>query len=287
MPELPEVERVRRTLEPALLGRTVTRVSVRRVSVIDGPHDDHALLVGARLAGVLRRGKQLAFTTTNPQGHRHQHPIVSGGTVVGHLGMTGQFLVGDPAPLDTLDHVHVVWTLDSGAALAFRDPRRFGGLWPLPSLDALEARWAALGPDALAVTPAQLAQGLRDSQRACKAALLDQRVLAGVGNIYADEALFQARIAPKRRASRLGPPEIDRLAAAIRTVLQDSIDAGGSTLRDFVDAQGQPGGYRDRHLVYGRGGLPCLTCAAPLRRGVVAQRTTVWCPRCQGPVKRR
>lgn len=269
MPELPEVERVRRTLEAALVGRRIVTVQVNRRDVIDGPNDGPSLLVGSRIARISRKGKQLAIESEQ------------GGVLVGHLGMTGQFLVGTPAPLAALSHVHVTWTLEPTITLAFRDPRRFGGLWPLSSPAALHERWGRLGPDALGVTAEQLREALRGGRRACKAVLLDQQAIAGVGNIYADEALFQAGISPRLRADRLTIDETARLAAALRAILASSVEAGGSTLRDFVDAQGNPGAYRDRHQVYGRAGEACVRCGMALRSGVVAQRTTVWCAGCQ------
>ncbi len=284
MPELPEVERVRRTLEPHVVGRRVVGVDLRRPGFVLGPPAARtaALLEGDRVVDLRRLGKSLALVGA------------SGRAVHLHLGMTGQFIVRpDAAGLAGFDHVHVVWTVAGergkpvGArqeqeVIAFRDPRRFGEVRPFATAAELEAHWARLGPDALTIDAGALAANLRPGKRAIKAALLDQGVLAGVGNIYADEALFLAGIHPRRMAGRLKPAEVERLAAALREVLSEAVTAGGSTLRDFVDADGAAGTYRDRHRVYGRGGLACVRCEHTLKSGVVAQRTTVWCPVCQG-----
>ncbi len=291
MPELPEVECLRRSLEPHLIGRTVSRAILRRQDICEvfteSRRARHAtpadLLQGLTISHLHRRGKQLAILS-------HQGPLL-----VVHLGMTGQLLFspsppgGGPgwgrrnraSPKQT--HVHATWTLSNSAGqLLFRDPRRFGGLWTFPSLDALTTtRWSTLGPDALTVTAPQLADALKGSRRATKAALLDQAVLAGVGNIYADESLFIAGINPRRLASALKPPQIDALASAIREVLARSISTGGSTLRDYRDANGQAGSSQLTHAVYGRSAQACLRCSTRLRHAQVAQRTTVWCPNCQ------
>ena len=282
MPELPEVENVRRSLAPILLNARITGVRVlRRGFARRGgsarPAGPRALLDGARVRAVERHGKQLAILSDD------------GRAIAIHLGMTGQLLwtpgrVG-VGPGARADHVHVSWLVESPAStgeLRFRDPRRFGGVWTFPSFDALRrSRWSTLGPDALAITPGGLLDAARNSRRAIKALLLDQAVLAGVGNIYADEALFRARVAPHRRADSLLHQEYTDLAAAIRAVLTASIAAGGSTLRDYRDVSGSPGRFQHVHRVYARGGQPCVTCGGVLRRALVAQRTTVWCPSCQ------
>jgi formamidopyrimidine-DNA glycosylase len=229
------------------------------------------LLAGAQIDRLQRHGKQLALIARD------------GRCLVVQLGMTGQLLLSTRPAAARLSHVHALWSIaaDGDPCLVFRDPRRFGGLWPAASPAALASRWRALGPDALTIAPDQLAAGFAHSRRPIKSALLDQALLAGVGNIYADEALFAARIAPRRLAHRVRPTEINALAQCVRAVLSASIDAGGSTLRDFVDGAGNPGTYRDRHQVYGRAGLPCPVCGTALRSALIAQRTSVWCRRCQ------
>lgn len=286
MPELPEVEQVRRTLARHLLGRRVAAVSIYRPDFIlasPAERTPHALLEGDTITELRRLGKSLAL-------------LGSSGRVVGlHLGMTGQFLVRpnpsnpppapNPADLSSTTHIHIAWHLTSPSTppttIAFRDPRRFGEVRPLPSLAHLTALWAPLGPDALTITPDQLAPRLKPGKRAIKAALLDQHILAGVGNIYADEALFAARISPRKHAGRLSAADIARLCDHLRAILSRAISAGGSTLRDFVDADGAEGSYRQHHQVYGRANQPCPNCQTSLRSALIAQRTTVWCPRCQ------
>lgn len=275
MPELPEVETVRRTAERFLLGRRVASVRLARRDVVTGSTRGAALLAGATVAAVKRHGKNLAIVATD-------------GRVLGvHLGMTGQVLCLAPgARAERTDHVHAAWRLEgddtspqNGGRMLFRDPRRFGGLETFESEDALQERsWARLGPDAASVTGDQLRVALGGSSRAVKAGLLDQAAVAGIGNIYADESLFAAGIHPLRRCAELSAEEWDRLALEVRRVLADAIEAGGSTLRDYRDAAGASGRFQTRHLVYGRGGMPCPRCGRPLDRLTVAQRTTVACP---------
>lgn len=304
MPELPEVEHLRRSLEPHLLGRHVRSAALRRRDVCDSFEfrgssarrvrtSPAHLLEGAAITHLLRHGKQLAIVAD------------SGAVLVVQLGMSGRLTIADPSePLPK--HTHATWSLEqpstdrvrgragstnraplvapsSPRLLLFTDPRRFGGLTTYPSLELLhQHRWAALGPDALTITDTELTQRLAQTNRAIKAALLDQEILAGVGNIYADEALFEARIAPTTIARTIPAAPVSALAAAFRLVLGRAVAAGGSTLRNYVDASGQPGTAQAGHQVYGRAAQPCLRCGSPLRSGVIAQRTTVWCSQCQG-----
>ncbi len=205
-----------------------------------------------------------------------------GRVLVVQLGMSGQMLLsaGHAVPKE-LTHVHAVWTLPSGI-LMFRDPRRFGGLTASPSVAALEnTHWKNLGADALDITDEQLRQAAAPSSRAIKAALLDQSIVAGVGNIYADELLFLAGVTPLRAADSLERHDWVRIGAAMRSVLQAAVDARGSSIRDYVDAAGLGGTATLLHRVYGRGGEPCLTCKRELIKATIAQRTTVWCSFCQ------
>ncbi len=304
MPELPEVERLRQSLLPHLLAARVINVLVHRADVCEcfeslGNADEkigqmqlqsvapspECLLAGCRIKALYRHGKHLAIETQE------------GPSLCVHLGMSGQVLVQEPTEIDREQalrtHTHVVWMLDQAnithgvgdqihKIMLFRDPRRFGGLWSYPSLELLRAsRWSHLGPDALLVQGEELSRAIAGSKRAIKAALLDQSVLAGVGNIYADESLFRAGISPRRLALRLRPDACKRLAAMIRDVLRESIAAGGSSMRDYLDANGKAGTSQVTHRVYGRGGAPCLSCGTLLRSALIAQRTTVWCPKCQ------
>ncbi len=273
MPELPEVETVRRGLTRSIVGRRVVGARLLRCDVLHtgAPSGHAALLGGSTIVEVLRRGKHLAI-------------VADDGRALGvHLGMTGQLLVAPVGkPPTARDHVHARWVFDDDSTLLFRDPRRFGGLWSYATLDALRVeRWAGLGPDALRVSARQIALVLAGARRAVKAALLDQGVLAGVGNIYADEALFRAGIHPCRVAASLSTTEAGCLAESIRRVLREAVRAGGSTVRDYAGSDGSPGRQQERHLVYGRGGQPCVRCGTPLVTLVVAQRTTVACERCQ------
>jgi formamidopyrimidine-DNA glycosylase len=294
MPELPEVETVRESLARRVVGCTVSGVIVRRRDVIATPDDPPGgfgrqrsrtgtprrvekadLLVDDTIDAVERHGKQLALVGG------------SGRCVLIHLGMTGEVMAPGPgARLRAADHLHVLWTLrDAGGTSAgrmvFRDPRRFGGIWTLPSCNALHARWAQLGPDGLAITGSDLRDRAGRSERAIKAALLDQRVVAGVGNIYADEGLFRAGIDPRTPARDLEASRWEPLAAALRTLLAEAVSLRGSTLRDYRDAEGLSGDATRLHRVYGRGGQPCTACGTVLQTEPVAQRTTVWCPVCQ------
>lgn len=287
MPELPEVESLRRSLMPHLIGAKVTDAQLLRADVcesIDGHGRGHRtsapdLLRGTRIVELTRRGKQLSIIADD------------GRVLCAHLGMSGQLLVRHRNAALTNNHIHAYWLMKhadgSTTRLCFRDPRRFGGLWTFPSVAALLThRWNALGPDALDITASHLHAAAAPSRRAIKALLLDQSVLAGVGNIYADEALFEAGVSPRQSSRSVSLPALERLAAALRAILAEAISRGGSTLRDYRDADGNSGTATLTHRVYGRGGLPCVRCGRQLTVGVVAQRTTVWCRQCQrGPNK--
>jgi len=249
--------------------------------------DPEDLLQGCIVTEVLRRGKQMAVIGRGDEGRDH--------VLIVQLGMSGQLFI-EPGPAlgcSSQTHVHAVWEVhaapsasarsraDAVMTLYFRDPRRFGGLRVLRSREELAAHWQLLGPDALDLRAEDLLRVCRGSARAIKAVLMDQAAVAGVGNIYADEGLFRAQIRPSRRGARVKATEAVALAEAIRQVLRESIDDGGSTLRDYRDANGRQGGYQGRHAVYGRSGLLCVRCGRTLRAALLAQRTTVWCPGCQ------
>ncbi len=282
MPELPEIEHLRRTLELLIVGRRVARVSVHRRDVVrvegGGAASMRAvrasLLRGCRVAELRRRGKHLAI-------------IADGGgpVLLVHLGMSGQLLFlphGRAAP--RCDHVHVTWHFggQGGGRLIFRDPRRFGRLTPFNTAASLEEFWdQRLGPDALSLATHDLAEALAATRRCVKCVLLDQGIAAGIGNIYADESLHRARIHPMTPASALARSEVQHLAAAIRATLAAATLAGGTTLRDYRDAAGRNGGNRENLLVYGRTGKPCRSCGATLVHSRIAQRTSTYCPFCQ------
>ena len=286
MPELPEIEHLRRTLAKRIVGATVDSVDVRRADVVRTPRgrggrqavDALSALRRARVTSTARHGKQLAVVTSR-------------GVVVVHLGMSGRLLsIDEDAPtcaaLAAERHVHVTMTMVDDDArrslLIHSDPRRFGGLWVHASLEEARAqRWSKLGPDALTIGHDRFIDVLGRRRRALKALLLDQSILAGVGNIYADEALHRAGLHPGSRAATIPRQRLEALHTALRHVLRDAVDAGGSTIRDYQDATGRFGTYALLHRVYGRGGSPCLACGTTLRASIVGGRTTVHCPRCQ------
>lgn len=288
MPELPEVEHLRRSLDPVVVGAVVRSVHVARRDIVTTPKGtrrstalETSLLVGTRIVATIRKGKQMALLAE------------SGRVLVIQLGMTGSVTLEDGPPLSGMDgkHRHLVWELERTAPhgtlrtgilrMAFRDPRRFGGVTAYATQADLHEAWNRLGPDGLSVTADDLADRLKGSQRPIKAALLDQAVIAGVGNIYADESLYAASINPLCKSSQVDPSSAARLACEIRRILNQAADAGGSTLRDYRDAFGQPGDAVQLHAVYGRAGEPCLRCKEPLRGIRLQGRATVFCPRCQ------
>ena len=283
MPELPEVETVRRGLS-STIGELVVGCDVRRRDVVRdrtgaatnprrGGIDPGSLLIGCTISSLERHGKQLAIVGTDRAGHER--------VVVVQLGMSGQLTISSEPKLQNAKHAHIIWQLDQQRRIIFRDARRFGGVTLLSSREDLQHFWSSLGPDGLSVSSRQLRAGLGASKRMIKAALLDQRVLAGVGNIYADEALHRSGIDPRSLCVNLRAAETTRLAKAIREVLRRAVDAKGSTLRDYRGADDQPGYAQLLHRVYGRGGLACPSCGSVIEQSQIAQRTTCWCPRCQ------
>lgn len=232
------------------------------------------LLAGSRIERLARHGKQLAILADNGRG------------VCVHLGMSGQLrYVPAGKSAERGDHIHCRWYVDGPLGrgqLIFRDPRRFGGIWVFPDAGLIERRWGKLGPDALRITAAQLRRAFAGRKRALKAALLDQQLIAGVGNIYADESLFLAGLHPEASCSALNKEEIAKLARAIRATLRSAVAAGGSTLRDYADGSGQAGWFTVQHRVYGRAGQGCVRCGKRLVGVRVAQRATAFCPGCQG-----
>lgn len=291
MPELPEVETVRHSLVPYLPGRRVEKVTVRDSTVLRGQNPDffRRQLEGRCIHRLKRHGKLMYFP-------------LDGGSLVVHLGMTGQLTIRLPDRADTPfqrhhktglertlqhppdKHTHISLLLEDGAELHYRDVRKFGRVFHIEETEAEQvvARFQ-LGVDPLNddFSESYLASGLKHRKTCIKAALLDQRFLAGLGNIYVDEALFRAQIRPGRGAFRVRGQSLRRLAEAIPYVLRKGLEAGGTTLRDFVNGQGEGGYNQEGLLAYGRYGQPCLTCRGALKRGEYAGRTTTWCPNCQ------
>jgi len=271
MPELPEVETVRSTLAPVLRGRTLERVAVLdgRLTRPEAPEAVAAELQGERVADVRRRGKYLIVV------------FASGRHLLVHLRMTGSFqhpVAEGPDP-----HRRAVVTLDDGSDVAYRDVRRFG-TWILLEPGELEAYLdERIGgePFERAFTTARFARALEGRRAPIKSTLLDQRAVAGVGNIYADEALWLARIHPERPAGELDLEEVAALRRAIRRVLRLGIERQGATLRDYRDANGRAGRMQHEFRVYGRGGEPCERCGTPIAKTRVAGRGTWFCPACQ------
>lgn len=286
MPELPEVETVRRSLLPYLPGARVQQVIVRHPKVVLTPLP----LEGDRFSQLDRHGKLLMLG------------LESGRTLLVHLGMTGQLTYRDPQREDrpfqrhpttglqrTLQHevdahTHVSLELDGGGALHYRDIRKFGKLRLADSAQRL-AQLARMGPDPLtdAWQWERFLVQVKKTHRPIKAVLLDQAVAAGVGNIYADEALFLAGIRPSSRAHRLSAARLKKLFEAVPQVLQQGIHYGGTTLSDYLDAEGNPGSNQEQLWAYGRYGQPCRRCGTTVEKSTVAQRTSSWCPRCQRP----
>lgn len=271
MPELPEVETVRRTLAKRVVGKGVERVTVRRADVVRG--STTLLQRAGVITDVLRHGKQLALACDD------------GRRVCVHLGMSGSLQVSPVSSKQrkAASHEHVAWILDDGSQLVFRDPRRFGGVWVFEDHDTLVAkRWSKLGVDALALTTRDLHAALgRKRRSAIKATLMDQSVVAGLGNIYVDEVLFRCGVWPGTPGSELDGDKVACLVAEVRKVLRDAIRFRGSSLRDYVDGNGRRGNFQARHKVYGRAGQACVVCDAALESFVLAGRTTVACPSCQ------
>ena len=269
MPELPEVETTRRGLAPHLVGRRVVALDIRQPRLRwPIPRALREKLPGQRIDAIERRAKYLLVHT-------------QAGSALLHLGMSGSLRVL-PASTPFGAHDHVDWRLDSGRILRFTDPRRFGSqLWQAPG--KIHPLLAGLGPEPLddAFNGEHLWQRSRGRSAAVKTFLMDQAVVVGVGNIYASEALFHAGIHPKRAAGSISRARYARLADETKRVLQYSITRGGTTLRDFINPDSEPGYFEQELFVYGRDGQPCKVCGSPIKAVVLGQRTAYFCPHCQ------
>lgn len=269
MPELPEVETIRRGLARELDGRRIDGVDWRPAKLRGGKSPlPLEKLEGQRVKGIRRHGKFLLWD-------------LSQGTFLAHLGMTGKFLFAEPGE-PRRPHTHLVLTLDDERELRYSDPRRFGLLKLYPAKADIPDL-AHYGLDALdpAFTPQVLAALLKASSSPLKAFLLDQRKLAGVGNIYACEALWRAQLSPKRRADKVPAAKVAPLHAGILGALRDSLAAGGSSFNDYVDAIGNEGRFMMEVAVFQREGEPCRRCGSTVRRAVQSGRSTFYCPKCQ------
>jgi formamidopyrimidine-DNA glycosylase len=270
MPELPEVETIMRALAARLVGRRITALEQRRPDLrFPLPGRLPERLVGRRVLGFARRAKYILAE------------IDDGHTLMLHLGMSGRLLFdGPPAG----PHEHLTFGFDDGTRLRFVDPRRFGMLDVVPSTElGRHPRLADLGLEPLdeRFDGAGLGAVLAGRQSPLKVALMDQRLVVGVGNIYACESLFRARLSPRRVAGYLGVGQARRLAKAIRAVLGEAIEAGGSSLRDYVKTDGELGFFQDHFAVYGRAGRPCPVCGQLVEKIVQANRASFYCARCQ------
>ena len=282
MPELPEVETVRRGLSPVLEGQVIERAEVNRPD-LRWPFPDRMAerLTGAKVERLRRRSKYILAD------------LDRGETLLIHLGMSGRMLVsGDPLGVFIHDHPapqkhdHVVFHVANGARITFNDPRRFGAMDLMPTDRQAEHKLIrVLGPEPLgnAFDETYLIKALSGKNTPAKSALLDQRIVAGLGNIYVCEALYRAGISPRRKAGRIAKQRVAELVPIIRDVLREAIDAGGSSLRDFRQADGELGYFQHRFDVYGREGQACRTpgCTKVVRRIVQSGRSSFYCPHCQ------
>jgi formamidopyrimidine-DNA glycosylase len=270
MPELPEVETITRALALRLCGRCIRSLAQRRPDLrFPLPDRLERRLVGRTITTFRRRAKYILGDLDDGQ------------TLMLHLGMSGRLVLGGPP---AGPHEHLTFGFDDGAVLRFVDPRRFGMLDLVEEADLARHKWLArlglepLGPDFDGVALRAALQGRRT---AIKVALMDQRIVVGIGNIYASESLFRARLAPLRLAAEVGPYRARRLATAIREILEEAIGAGGSSLRDYVQSNGELGSFQSRFRVYDRAGLPCVACGALILRILQGGRATYLCVRCQ------
>lgn len=262
MPELPEVETVTRSIAP-LVGRRIVSAEFRCLRILRGGDPDGmaARMAGRRIAGVKRYGKFIVM------------PLEGGGYLTIHLGMTGRLLLGG----ETGKHTHAILTLDRGVLL-YDDSRQFGCI---QFSEEFPQRVARLGPEPLEIPFEAFAAALKRHKTRVKALLLNQRFVRGVGNIYADEALFRAGIHPQALASKLGGARARKLYESLQAVLTEAIAAGGSSISDYVDAQGRKGFFQFSHRVYQRTGEPCMACGSAIRKVLVMQRSSHFCPKCQ------
>lgn len=270
MPELPEVETTRRGIEPHVLGARVADVIIRRHDLRQPISESLAAIEGRQVTQVGRRSKYLLLG------------IEDQSTVLIHLGMSGSLRVATPADA-WKTHDHVGLTLSTGSQLRLHDPRRFGLVLHLMGDPLAHPLLASLGPEPLedSFTAELLHAACLRRSAAIKLVIMDAKVVVGVGNIYASEALFRAGILPQTPANRLSQRRLVKLVAAIREVLTDAIRQGGTTLRDFVHSDGRAGYFRQQLAVYDRHDEPCRVCGTAVRHAVTGQRSTYWCPRCQ------
>jgi formamidopyrimidine-DNA glycosylase len=268
MPELPEVETIARGLDTRLAGDRIDEVWIGdKTNLLKSPAAEiERVLKGARIEGFRRVGKHIVGDLSSARGAAQW---------IIHLGMTGRCVVCDPG-VEQAKHTHLIATLSSGRELRFVDPRRFGKLQVLEG-----SSFEAPGAEPIAADREQFVELFKGRKTPIKSALLNQRLLSGIGNIYADESLFRAGVRPRRQAARLTRAELMRLYDGIQEVLAEAIRAGGSSVSNYVDAGGESGLFQLQHRVYQRTGEPCLVCGSGIQRVVVAGRSSHYCPKCQ------
>jgi len=276
MPELPEVETVARGLQRQIAGWRILSITLGKTDFIDNPEEIEKELPGRAIRSVVRYGKFLLLRLT-PKENAGETERES--ALLVHLGMTGM-LRPQPAGEPHAKHTHVVALLDDGRELRYIDARRFGRMAYLAG-ESLQEELRRFGADPLEAGLEEFTARIRGKRARIKALLLDQQVLRGVGNIYADESLWKARIHPKRLGARLRKEQVKELYRALQGILERAIVMRGSSIADFLDAEGQPGEYQRHHRAYGREGKPCFRCKTRIKRVIVAGRSSYFCPLCQ------
>lgn len=268
MPELPEVETTKRGIEPWLVHQRIERIVVRQSRLRWPVPSEIHLLAGQEITKLSRRAKYLLIETAT-------------GTAIWHLGMSGSLRLVDQDS-EPNKHDHIDWILSNGKALRYHDPRKFGALLFVPPNEKIKVL-AHLGPEPLSdsFTSERLFQRSRNKTQAVKAFIMDSHTVVGVGNIYANESLFNAGIRPQTPAGKISKARYIRLTQEIKTVLAKAIEQGGTTLKDFVGGDGKPGYFAQELQVYGRAGLPCVKCGALLSELKIGQRASVFCKKCQ------
>jgi formamidopyrimidine-DNA glycosylase len=276
MPELPEVETVARGLQREVVGRRILSVTLGKTDFIDNPEMVESELPGRTIVRVERYGKFLLLWLSPGE---EVKPGEGEAALLVHLGMTGLLLPREVSESQA-KHTHVVMPLDDGRELRYVDPRRFGRMAYLAG-EVLSRELQRFGADPLEVGREEFARRIQQRKARIKALLLDQSVLRGVGNIYADESLWRAKIHPAQRGARLKRRQVQLLYRKLQEILKKAIVLRGSSISDFLDADGMPGEYQQHHRVYGREGQPCFRCKTPIRRVIVAGRSSYYCPDCQ------